>query len=198
MRVRAVLLPYLMATRAHGWGLLKSWKTGHSSWEQHVLQLLGSGVSVFWVPPGCRQRPAPPQSSGDAVLAVVASPGIYVQARVASPVGFGNGPSFQREGFVVEGCAGGCARVALAEQSAVVGEGGLLTFPLPLLPQGGRCPSRPLQPGRAEQEEVLRLRGDLGLCEPPLGSAAAREGKNAQPGLGLASSHGEGEGLLGA
>lgn len=45
-----------------------------------------------------------------------------------------------------------------------------------LLPQGGRGPSRPVQPGRAEQEEVLRLRGDLGLREPPLGSSAAREG----------------------
>lgn len=101
-----------------------------------------------------------------------------------------------------EGCAGGCARVVLAEQSVVVGAvlpgKGWAADPLtPLPPQGGCRPSCPLQPGRTEQEEVLRLRGDPGLREPPLGSAAAREGKNAQPGLGLESSRGEGEVLPG-
>lgn len=64
------------------------------------------------------------------------------------------------------------------------------------LPQGGRRPSRPLQPGRAEQEEVFRLRGDPGLREPPLGPSAAREGKC--PRLGRAGGQQrEGELLLG-
>ncbi|XP_064379968.1 PHD finger protein 19 isoform X1 [Dromaius novaehollandiae] len=52
--------------------------------------------------------------------------------------------------------------------------------PAPAL--GRRCAPGALQPGRAEQEEVLRLRGNLGLCQPPLGSFAAREA-DGHPGL---------------
>lgn len=62
--VRAAPLLSLSAARAHGWGHLKSWKMGCSSWEQYVLHLLSSRISVFGFPPATGSVPTLPKAQG--------------------------------------------------------------------------------------------------------------------------------------
>ena len=80
---------------------------------------------------------------------------------VASPVRCGNDPSFQWVGFGRTVLGAVLERRWWSRASWWVPscrrEGGLLTLSPPLLLQGGCRPSCPLQPGRTEQEEVLRL-----------------------------------------
>lgn len=120
-----------------------------SSWAQ------GSCFLVF--PPAVGS--VPPLSKAQGMLSWLQHPMGCVWARVATPVERGTGPSFQREGF------GRVVLGAVLKQRwwsraswwvpSCWGEGGLLTLSPLLLPQGGCRPSRPLQPGRTEQEEVL-------------------------------------------